>query len=334
MHSRLNLRRRPVSKVVAGLLLISIAALAFFFGDGSAGSLVFAAVIFVTGIALTTRIDFLHIDRAAGYVTHRRGYLLPIRNTRYPISKIRTVNVAMQTTGHGDDRKTVYPVQLSGISNAVVSSSGDPMYARILAERLARRLAVPVRNRVYGASTHRTAAELDMPLVERWRRDRKRFDRPALPGDTRLEEIEGVEHYVLRIPAQHPELRYLAYFLLAIVLPLTYATFLGGEFATMFFGFLAFFALIGGTMLLALVADSTLTVSRSDLSFRQGRFPLRTRMRITEIEEMVVAADGITLIGDNSVLWIHWAGSKTDSAYLEAVVPYQLSRAGSSVAAG
>ena len=86
------------------------------------------------------------------------------------------------------------------------------------------------------------------------------------------------------------------------------------------------FLLVVAFMSLAFVGQSRLVVTAEAVSFRQGSFPIRARMRVSEIEEMVVAADGITLIGDDNALWIHWGGSTRDSEFLDAVVPYQLLR--------
>lgn len=43
---------------------------------------------------------------------------------------------------------------------------------------------------------------------------------------------------------------------------------------------------------------------------------------------MVVAAAGITLIGDTGAVWIHWAGRMRDADYLAAAIPYQILRLG------
>ena len=169
-----------------------------------------------------------------------------------------------------------------------------------------------------------------MPLIKRWHRDGTRYPEPVLENGSQLREQKAADHYQLSLPAQHPGLKYLAIGLVvlgAVLIIAAPGTLLFGKAAFVLFGVMS---LIGGTMCLALVGRSTLTIANGGVAFRQGWFPLQNRMPINAIEEMVIAGDGITLIGDTEAIWIHWAGSKADSDYLQAAVPSQIQRLGQS----
>lgn len=253
--------------------------------------------------------------------------LLPLRTTRYPLCRIRGVRVSVAVVGRGKSRRTRYVVSLSGIRDSTISSHGNPWFSRVLAEQLARRLRVPLINRVYGKSTRREPADLDRPLTERWLRDGLRFDAPRLPRGSRLREYADPDRFRLSIPAQMPALKFVSLGVLLLAIGAFAAAATGTGIAA-FVG-IGLFALLGGVMALALACRSTLTIGVDGVGLRQGWFPVKASMELNAIEELVVAADGITLIGDNNAIWIHWAGSREDSAYLEAVVPYQLQRFGS-----
>lgn len=326
MKSELNLRRHPRTHILFGVLVILVATLMLIFSNGEWGRIIFGGLFMLGGIATVTYFNRLHIDQATGELVHRRGLLFPFSIKRYAVSKIRGISLAVATIGDGDDRKPQYVVGLSGIRDATVSSHGNPWFSRILAEQLARRLRVPLSSRVYGKSSRREAGEMDLPLIQRWQRDGTRFAEPALPGKSRLRKYEDAATYVLAVPAQHPKLKFVAFGSILVGILALSAAPTGLVFGTAAFIMLGAFAILGGTICLALAGPSTLSIGNGEITFRQGWFPLRSRIRMDAVEELVVATDGITLIGDEGAVWIHWAGSQLDSEYLEAAVPYQINR--------
>lgn len=296
--------------------------------DKTPEQLVFGFLLFMSGLTMLAYINRLVIDIDAGILIHQRGLLLPIRSSVYELKKVKAVSISVKVIGKSDDERTIYPVRLSGIRDSVLLKHGNPWYSRVIAEQIAIRIQVPMKNRVYGVTSTRSSDELDTPLLERWARDGKRFSRPSILPNTGLVEAESESTYVLSIRAQYPPLKYLVavFFILA-----TFAI-IDVPFENVFhskgYRGLAVFLLFFGTLTMAFVGRSNFRVTPVGVSFRQGYFPIRYRLRITDIEEMVVANDGITLISDKTALWVHWGSSKRESDYLEAIVPYQILRLG------
>lgn len=330
MQRILDLRRKPRTQRLAGVLVLVVGSLMLYGAGRRAGEIVFALIFLLGGLALLCYLDRAIVDLARGELTHQRGFLLPLRTRRYPLRMIRAIGLLVRVTGKGDGRRARFVVRLVGIRDSVLSSSASPWHARLLAERLARWLQVPLHNRVYGVSSRRDVADLDLPLVGCWARDGKRFPEPALPAPTLLRERRDATSYTLSMPAQLPKLGIPAIVLLSLALLFFAAAARGAPIGTGIAMSLGLFALVGGSMALAFAGRSRLSIVSGRLSFRQGCFPLKSRIAIAAIEELVVAADGITLIGDTEAVWIHWAGSREDSAYLEAVVPSELARLGRS----
>lgn len=334
MKKTLNLRRNPRTYVLFGVLLTLIAFLMLISPDKAPQHVIFGSLFLIGGLSSMAYFNRLLVDKDTDELVHQRGLLVPLRTRRYPLRKIRAVNISAQVIRNGDKDRTVYPIRLSGIKDSVVSKHGNPWFSRVVAEQLARRIAVPLRNRVYGVSSVRKSDELDMPLVQRWIRDGERFGKPVLPASTDLLERTGASSYELSIRAQFPQFKYLTMFLFLLVLPAVVDIPQTAVFDSLFYRAVAAFALFFGVLTLAFVGRSSFRIDSRAVSFRQGYLPVRSRMRFEEIEEMVVAGDGITLIGDAKAIWIHWGGGKQDSEYLEAVVPYQIHRIGSQYVQG
>lgn len=328
MISKINLRRNPRTFVLFGILVILIATLMLISPDKEPQDFIFGALFLIGGVASSFYLNRLVVDKTHGEIIHQRGLILPVRSKRYPIHKIRKIQISEKVIRKNNKSRTTYPVRLSGIGDATISNHSSPWFSRVIAEQLARRISVPLDNRVYGVSSLRKSDELDMPLIQRWNRDQKQFDIPALPLTTGLIEKLGPSTYELSLSAEFPGFKYAiaAFFLVAGLAVANVPP--AAIFGSVGYRWIAGLAFLVGILGLAFVGRSSLKMDAEKVQFRQGYAPYRSRIRIEEIEELVVAPDGIIMLGDERAVWIHWGKSKPDSDYLAAAIPYHLHRIG------
>jgi hypothetical protein len=326
MNRVLNLRRNPKLSVLLGILIALIGVLILIVPERVPAQLIYGSLLLAGGILTAASVNRLIIDKKARVLIHQRGFLIACTRKRYPLGQVKAVDVATKLIRDGEDSKSLYTVSLSGERDAVVAKHGNPWFARVLAEQLARCLHVPMNNRIYDVATQRKPDELDTPLMKRWSDEHVQFDKPGLPVKTRLRERADEGSYVLSFPAQFPGMKYLVIFLFVLVIPVTIAIPEANFYGSAFYSLVALIAITAGVTILSFTGRSKLSIDSRQVAFRQGYFPVSSRMRLEEIEELIVASDGITLIGDERAVWIQCGGSKRDSAYLEAVVPYQLER--------
>ena len=328
MMSKINLRRSPRTYVLIGGLVLLIAVLMLVSPNKEPKHFIFGALFLVGGLVSAFYLNRLVVDKITGEIVHQRGLIFPVFSERYPINRIRKIRISEKVIRKDNHDRTTYPVRLSGIRDAIVSNHSNPWFSRVIAEQLARRIGVPLDNRVYGVSSHRMSDELDTPVVRRWIRDHDQFDKPALPATTDLIEKPGPSSYELSLSAEFPRIKYViaAFFLVAglAVANIPPAALFGSP----AYRWIAGIALLAGLMGLAFVGRSSLKMDSEKVIFRQGYAPFRHRIRIEEIEELVVARDGVIMIGDEKAVWVHWGKSKSDSDYLAAAIPYHLHRIG------
>ena len=328
MTSKINLRRNPRTYVLFGVLVVLIAGLILVSPDKEPKHFVFGALFLVGGLAGAFYLNRLVLDEISGEIVHQRGFVLPVRSKRYPINKIQNIKISEKVIRRNNKDRTTYPVQLSGIRDAIVSNHPNPWFSRIIAEQLAIRIGVPLDNRVYGVSSRRQPHELDTPVVRRWIRDREQFDKPTLAATTDLIEKPGPSSYELSLSAEFPRFKYVivAFFLIAGLAVVGVPP--AAIFDSVAYRWIAGIAFLAGVMSLAFVGRSSLKMDSEKVVFRQGYAPFHHRIRIDEIEELVVASDGVIMIGDEKAVWVHWGKSKPDSDYLAAAIPYHLHRIG------
>ena len=288
---------------------------------------VFGTLLVIVGVCFLTLVNRLKIIEASDALVHQRGLLFPVWSKRYPLQHLKTIAIRKKVKQKGENTVVTFPIEINGARDGIVLNHRSPRFTREIAEELAKYVGVPLVNRIYGRSSKRSPDELDLPLVERWERRGKRFEKPALSFDTRLRENHRGTNYEILMPASHPSLRYLVYGLSVFVL-LAAPGPLPEFFQSEGYRWIAAFAAIAVLMLLAFIGPSSLRFTLSHVTFRQGYFPRRSKVRPSEVEEMIVASDGITLVGDERTLWIPWAGTKKDAKFIRELVPYQLMRIG------
>ncbi|NNF66086.1 MAG: hypothetical protein HKM98_01105 [Gammaproteobacteria bacterium] len=290
------------------------------------GDLVFGLLFIIGGLITIFYVKRVLIDTEKNKLISQEGVILPLRNKRYAIDKIRAISISVKSVRSNNKERTTFPVRLSGIKDSVILNHKNPWFSRVIAEQLARLMKVPLVNRVYGTTTTREPDDLDTPLIERWRREGKRFEKPSRSYDSDLQESAPGQTYILWLRAEMPQLKYLIGLLWLLVIPAVLDVAFAEVFHSTAYRITAVIFAVAGVMLLSMVGRSKLTISGEKVTFRQGYFPLKASLRMEAIEELIVAGDGITLIGDTNAVWVHWGTSKQDSDYLEAVIPYQIQR--------
>lgn len=326
MTTQINLRRNPRKYALVGVLVILVAILMLLDPDRSWGDVVFGSLFIVGGLIAITFVHRLRVDKDSNELLHQVGVIVSLRTRRFPLNKVKAVSIAVKVERANDQERTTFPVRLNGVKDSTVLTHRNPWFSRVVAEQIARLIEKPLVNRVYGKTSTRLPSELEMPLVDRWRKDGKRFERPSQAYASDLRELSSGTEYELLIPAQFPALKYLIALMLLLIVPAVLDVGFNELFHSGAYRIVALIFLGFAVLSLAFVGRSRLTISSRDVTFRQGFFPLRARLAVKDIEELVIAADGITLIGDNGAVWVHWSTSKRDSDYLTAVVPYQLQR--------
>ena len=122
---------------------------------------------------------------------------------------------------------------------------------------------------------------------------------------TDLTEKSGPSSYELSLSAEYPKFKYAiaAFFLVAAPAAANLPP--AALFGSTAYRWIAGIAFLFGVLGLAFVGRSSLKIDAEKVAFRQGYAPFRQRIRIEDIEELVVASDGVIMIGDENAVWVH-----------------------------
>lgn len=330
-EKRINLRYRQRRATLFGVLLLLIAIPVIYSTTEQVVGHVIGWLILASSLWLIGKVNRVALDDSGEHLVHQRGFVVPFLNKRFARQRIKGVRVGARSTGSGENEGTRFPITLRGIADSVILDHRAMWFSRVIAERLARLLEVPLDNRVWGESSVRDFDELDTPLMERWRREGKTFDRPSPPVGTAIREQESPTTYGLSYPAQFPKLKYavVACFVAAALAIVDVGA--SNVFHTTAYRLVASVLVLVAILMMSFIGRSRLTIDESRFTYRQGLFLLRQKIAMGEVEEMFIQFDGIGFIGDRSAVWINWSGSKDDNEYIAAVVPYQLARIGRSL---
>lgn len=279
-------------------------------------------------IVLVGERHFLIIDSASGFVSRRRGICLAFTRAAFAIADLKQIDLVTHVRHSGRRRRERYRLLVNKSGQSVLAESGEVWHARKVGERVCAALNVPFDNRIYGAHSVRDAGELDLNVAERWRLARRAKDRPSQPPGSRLVLDEAGADARLWLPAETHNLKVLA-LLVAVFAVIGAVSWFNVEttgqrvFFYLFFGGAGIFLTYGA---LAFSGKSLVTFTGKRVSFRQGRAPSSTSLKLEEIEEMIAADDGLYLVGDTGVVRIHWVGERAESEFIEAWVAYHLAR--------
>lgn len=337
MKKTINLRNKPGRSILLGILIMLIGILIFLKAAKPTDKYATALIFCMVGLFLAGYINrmCLFIDKQE--LVHQRGLFFPLFNHSYNLNKVRCITVKEKiiedyNEGSYDQYQTIYPVHLSGIKGAIAAKPRSPWRARKIAEELARALNKPMNNMVYKKSSIRAADELDMPVIERWKREHNYPSKlPEAPANTQLDIKRSGNAFIVYLKAEHHSIKF-ALLMLTVITAIAVVSSSGMSISPfIYYGIFGSLYLFTVLILLSFSGHSKFEINGKSVSFRQGLSPIKSRINLNEIEEYIVARDGIHLVGDRSSVWIHWGDNLKDSEYLEKAIPFELMRFGTTI---
>lgn len=322
---KLNLRTHQTATTLGGILLMLLALLTG--REQALQQTIMAATLFVMGLLLASYRQRLIVDPARQQIQRKRGFAFLLHCTTISTQGLSQLTLREKVIRSGKSERTWY--QLLADKTALICQLKDPLHARTVAETLAKVLLLPLDNHIHGVRSLRSPQQLDLPVAARWQAAHVRTELPAAPAHSRIEVVHSAAGTRITLPAEHENLKLVA-LLAAVVLAigvLLYSLAKAEDllFLTILFVPFLFFLLVA---VLAFSGRSAIQLTASHITVRQGLSPFRKRLPLKDVEEFIKARDGIILDGDKGSAWIHWAGSKEESHYLEALLAYELARRG------
>lgn len=262
----------------------------------------FGFIFLLLGLLIMGLFKVCRIDHQKNLATLKLTFFFIPLSTRLsmPANSIEDVKmikkIELQQRDEGTDyEKEFYVISLSGTADLQVNKLSDFFKARIYAERLAKKLNLPLRDISSGSESIRQAEELDMNLGQRLRYRKIRQSNPLPPSDSEIELINMDTGQALRFPNQ-PQPWYVYMFVIGVILIIFTAFWFNDvEWAA------GLFVLpIGGYLLFNIVVIS---IKPSYLEFRKDglqvkRFHYRRYFDYKNIEEVIRNRDDIYIITD------------------------------------
>lgn len=321
---KLNLRAHQTITAAIGLLLMALAALVIASARDTQ-AIIDMAPFFVLGFLLATWRHVLMVDTREQRVIRKAGCLILFTRATVSTQHLKRLTLKEKVTHKNSTTRTRY--QIVAGNAGLICQLKNPRQARKVAEALATTLALPLDNRIYRVRSMRHPHQLDHSVAERWRTEGVRKERPFPPSDSQISVEPSATGVRISLPAEHHHLKPVALLAGAVALLAVIPYSLAGEEQRFIMHLLlAPFVYLLLSALLAFTGRSSIVVTNTHVVVRQGRSPLRRKLKLTDVEEFISARDGIYLDGDRGSAWIHWAGHKEDSLYLEALLAYEIAR--------
>jgi hypothetical protein len=294
------------------------------------GALAGYFVLIAAALVLTYR-EFVEIDTDENRIDCRIGFLFPIPfvRTRFDTRGIRRITfcrVVIRSSGKNKRRRVTYGVRINNDSGAKLCTHDDFWAARHAAERICRALGVDFETDLFGASSVRTAAELDLKLAERWQRAGKLKEAPRVESSAQMIVKHEEDASLLSMPVQ-PAPRLAAGIGLAALLAALCAVGVFVDGAGLFLfgcGVMASFVL--GTMILQHSGRNRIRFTATSVEVRYGLLPIRQHMAIDDIEELLDNGEDIALLGDRGYVLVEKPPDPVDREILRQFIERQIAR--------
>jgi len=163
----------------------------------------FGLVFGGAGAALMFGRSGITIDRTSMQVTKWWGFMVPMKTTRYDLTRFDRVTVGKEVRSDSNSSKMVFPVRLAGsagIDDLEYDAPVDYPAARRLSEDLARYTGLDIEDSMSGRKVMRQVGDLDETVRQRHRRTRERIPLPDPPWELTSTISDEVEGTVVDIP--------------------------------------------------------------------------------------------------------------------------------------
>jgi hypothetical protein len=270
--------------------------------DTDLDSRVLGTVALLASLSMFAWRHFLEIDTARGRLARRVGLLYPFVRSSFHLDSFRSLALTSETRVDSKGRETTsFFLRVGGMGGGKLCQQGDMWAMRHVTERLCRELNVDMENRLLGGASTRKAADLDVPLAERWRRAGVHKEAPKLAPDS-VARIEHTETYSeFSVPVQ-PVPRTAIGIVGALVLAGLVALFRFTEFPLLgllvFGGAVSFFA-VG--FILQHSGRNRVRFTADEVAFYRGQFSRRA-IAIAGIEEILANDEELALMSDRDYL--------------------------------
>lgn len=321
---KLNLRvHQPITTIIGALLILLETANLRISSPDPEGSIV-ASTIIVMGFILMTYRHILIVDADRHRLIRRVGCLYLFKRKEISTDNLKQLVLREKVVRSGKSETTWYQI---AASSDVICQLKNSVYARRVAETLARATSLPLDNHVHYVRSVRKPDELDQPVAERWHAHGMHGMLPVPPYETQVRVEHSAAATRISLPAEHHNLKIVAiiggfFALLAVVM----FSLMKEESRFILY---ILFALVFWIITLAILAFSgrtSILLTETHVMVRQGLMPFKRKLRLMDVEEFICAPDGIYLDGDEGSAWVHWAGNSADSDYLKALLAHEIAR--------
>ena len=324
----------------------------------------FLSIFVWVGIALLGAFRRVVVDGTNRTASTQWGVFLPFSTKHYDLGDAKVVSISqeMRTSGSGRNRGSyiVYPVRLEGVRNTKFNSNiklkdgldnltltalRDSVLARHDAERAAKLLALAVEDRTGETVSRREHDELDLSLVQRYRRDNVGV--PSPPHHRTNSRIEVVSHggtkKELRLPVRRRYLLSLfpsAFFLVWVYyffnIPFDISFDMVNEILGPYLGNHAQWKLLAALVCVALawsLRRDVVTVDREVVELDTRLLLLSWKVRgtrrflVSDLEEMNLDKRALILLSDVAQVQINTANlDSNDAQFLHDSILYAIAR--------
>jgi len=330
-----DVRRIPIDRVrrfryLLGSLLLFAGAVSFWSAPQRAlADVPQAWLLVIAATLLLTYRNYVEVNPGARRVAHRLGFVFTWPWTKFDTGRIDRVELKSaekDSGGDDDDTRTAYVISVKGESGGQLCEHEQMFPARLVAERVARALNMPLENRLFGGWSVRKPEDLDVSLAERWRQSGRFKTAPVIEGATTLEVRHDDETSELSMPVARFSRGIAALVGASLVGAIVFLVIQFDLPVLIPGGFILAILYFTIGMILRHSGRDRLRFGVDTVHYRRGWLLSRQRMDIAEIEEILSSGDRLVLMGDRSHVMIDRPKGELDRELLRQFIERQIAR--------